>query len=94
MKVSAVNGSVSANNIRGTAKLSTVNGEVRADFDRLETGSKISLETVNGKVNLLLPSDANATLKGRFGQWEHYERFWPTGPQGQIRGQGYVRPFG
>ena len=63
MKVSAVNGSVSANNIRGTAKLSTVNGEVRADFDRLETGSKISLETVNGKVNLLLPSDANATLK-------------------------------
>jgi len=63
MKVSAVNGSVSANNIRGTAKLSTVNGEVRADFDRLEAGSKISLETVNGKVNLLLPSDANATLK-------------------------------
>jgi hypothetical protein len=36
---------------------------VRADFDRLEAGSKISLETVNGKVNLLLPSDANATLK-------------------------------
>ena len=63
MKVSAVNGSVNATNIRGTAKLSTVNGEVRADFDRLETGSKISLETVNGKVNLLLPSDANATLK-------------------------------
>ena len=62
-KVSAVNGSVNATNIRGTAKLSTVNGEVRADFDRLETGSKISLETVNGKVNLIIPSDANATVK-------------------------------
>jgi len=61
--VSAVNGSVNATNIRGTAKLSTVNGEVKADFDRLETGSKISLETVNGTVNLTLPSDANATLR-------------------------------
>lgn len=61
--ISAVNGSVNATNIRGTAKLSTVNGEVKADFDRLETGSKISLETVNGRVNLVIPSDANATLK-------------------------------
>ncbi|MEQ1606811.1 MAG: DUF4097 family beta strand repeat-containing protein [Pyrinomonadaceae bacterium] len=62
-RVSAVNGSVNASNIRGTAKLSTVNGEVKADFDRLETGSKISCETVNGKVNLVIPSDANATIK-------------------------------
>ncbi len=61
--VSAVNGSVNASNIRGTAKLSTVNGEVKADFDRLESGCKISLETVNGRVNLLIPSDSNATLK-------------------------------
>ncbi len=62
-KVSAVNGSVNATNIRGTANLSTVNGEVKADFDRLETGSKISLETVNGRVNLVIPSDANATVR-------------------------------
>lgn len=62
-KVSAVNGSVKANNLRGTAKLSTVNGEVAADFDRLESGSKISLDTVNGKVNLSIPSDSNATLR-------------------------------
>ncbi len=62
-KISAVNGSVNASNIRGTAKLSTVNGEVKADFDRLEAGSKISLDTVNGRVNLVLPSDANATVR-------------------------------
>ena len=62
-RVSAVNGSVKATNIRGTARLSTVNGEVNADFDRLETGSRISLDTVNGKVHLLIPSDSNATLK-------------------------------
>lgn len=62
-KISAVNGNVNATNLRGTANLSTVNGEVAADFDRLEKGTKISLSTVNGKVNLLMPSDANATLK-------------------------------
>ncbi len=62
-RVSAVNGSVNATNLRGTAKLSTVNGEVAADFDRLETGSKITLETVNGRANLVIPSDANATVK-------------------------------
>lgn len=62
-RVSAVNGEVRAANLRGTAKLSTVNGTVDASFDRLETGSQISLETVNGRVNLQIPSDANATVK-------------------------------
>ena len=61
--VSAVNGQVTATNLRGAANLSTVNGTVVADFDRLEPGSKISLETVNGKVNLTIPSDSSATVK-------------------------------
>ncbi|HTH51189.1 MAG TPA: DUF4097 family beta strand repeat-containing protein, partial [Pyrinomonadaceae bacterium] len=62
-KISAVNGTVKATNIRGTARLSTVNGEVQADFDRLENGSRISLDTVNGRVALVIPSDSNATVK-------------------------------
>ena len=62
-KISAVNGNVKAANLRGTANLSTVNGEVAADFDRLESGSKIYLSTVNGRVNLVIPSDSSATLR-------------------------------
>ncbi len=62
-KVSAVNGNVNATNLRGTANMETVNGTVEADFDRLESGSKISLETVNGRVNLIIPSDSNATMR-------------------------------
>lgn len=62
-KVSAVNGNVTANNLRGAASLSTVNGTVAADFERLDPASRISLETVNGTVNLALPSDSNATIK-------------------------------
>lgn len=62
-RVSAVNGQVTATNLRGAANLSTVNGVVTADFDRLEPGSKISLSTVNGKVNLSIPSDSSAIVK-------------------------------
>ncbi len=62
-KASSVNGQVRATNLRGTADLSTVNGTVDADFDQLQAGSKISLSTVNGAVNLVVPSDANATVK-------------------------------
>lgn len=62
-KISAVNGNVKATNLRGTANLETVNGTVEADFERLEAGSKISLNTVNGRVNLTIPSDSNATIK-------------------------------
>ncbi len=62
-KASAVNGTIRATNLRGAATLSTVNGTVEADFDQLQTGSKISLNTVNGTVNLTIPSDANATLR-------------------------------
>jgi hypothetical protein len=62
-KASAVNGDVRAANLRGAANLSTVNGEVVGDFDRLESGSRISLNTVNGKVTLTIPSDSNATVR-------------------------------
>lgn len=62
-EISAVNGSVRATNLRGTAKLSTVNGATYADFERLQSGDKIDLSTVNGEVNLTIPSDVNATVK-------------------------------
>lgn len=62
-KVSAVNGDVIATNLRGAADLETVNGDVVADFDRLESGTKISLGTVNGRASLKIPSDANVTIK-------------------------------
>src|SRR5688500_2431672 len=62
-KISAVNGNVTASNLRGAANLSTVNGQVTADFDRVEGTSKIDLSTVNGQVNLVLPSDVHATVK-------------------------------
>lgn len=62
-KASSVNGQIRATNLRGAANLSTVNGTIEADFDQLQTGSRISLDIVNGQANLVIPSDANATVK-------------------------------
>lgn len=62
-KASAVNGSVKATNLRGTADIDTVNGTSEISFDRLDSTSKVTLSTVNGRVNLVIPSDADATIK-------------------------------
>lgn len=63
VKASAVNGDVTAKNLRSDANLSTVNGAVEADFEALGSGKGIVLSTVNGGVTLTIPSDSNATLK-------------------------------
>jgi DUF4097 and DUF4098 domain-containing protein YvlB len=59
----AVNGQIKTTNLRGNADLSTVNGVVEADFEEVAPSAKISLGTVNGRVNLTVPSDLNATVK-------------------------------
>lgn len=62
-QISAVNGEVRATNLRGTTKIETVNGTVNADFESLQNVSEISLGAVNGTANLVIPSDAEATIK-------------------------------
>ncbi len=62
-KVSTVNGKVIARDLRGNANLSTVNGEVDCEFQSVDPTSRISLSTVNGRVNLVLPSNVSATIK-------------------------------
>ena len=62
-KISVVNGTLIARNLQGVSKLSIVNGEIRAAFDQMQSVSSIDLESVNGRVNLEVPSDINATLR-------------------------------
>jgi DUF4097 and DUF4098 domain-containing protein YvlB len=51
-----------ANGLSSRAKLSTVNGPLKANFDKVPANS-IDLESVNGPIALTLPSDAKASLE-------------------------------
>ena len=63
VKASSINGTVTARGLMGEAKLSTVNGNLQATFTQLDEAKAISLGSVNGNVTLIIPSDANASIR-------------------------------
>jgi len=62
VNASSVNGRIQVRGLSGGARLSVVNGHLEATFDRLDESRTISLQSVNGSIDLALPSDAGATL--------------------------------
>jgi Toastrack DUF4097 len=57
----STNGPIVARALSGSADVSTVNGSVRVEFEKLTADSRLS--TVNGPVDLAIPPDVNATLE-------------------------------
>jgi len=62
IKASSVNGSIKAERLGGQADLSTVNGHLEADFNRISRANSISLSSVNAPIKLSIPSGADAQL--------------------------------
>ncbi|MEM8930744.1 MAG: DUF4097 family beta strand repeat-containing protein [Acidobacteriota bacterium] len=58
-----VNGDLTASGLAGNADLTTVNGEIHATFDQLGSDQRVDIESVNGSVDLYLPSSADAVLE-------------------------------
>ncbi len=65
VKASSVNGSIHAEKLEGRTELSTVNGQLDADFGRVRSAQPILLKSVNGPIRLLLPCGARASLSAR-----------------------------
>jgi DUF4097 and DUF4098 domain-containing protein YvlB len=63
VKASSINGKVSARGLLGEAKLSTINGQLLATFTQLDESKSISLNSVNGNLTLVIPSDSNASIR-------------------------------
>ena len=63
VKASAVNGNIHALKLGGQAELSTVNGRVEASFNRTSAANSISLSSVNGAIDLAIPSGSDASLE-------------------------------
>lgn len=62
VKAETVNGDLEVSELTSDVKLETVNGSIEADFDSLGGDQRVSAEAVNGKITLLLPSDASARI--------------------------------
>jgi DUF4097 and DUF4098 domain-containing protein YvlB len=62
VRASCINGRLEAHNLSGRADLSTINGRLDAKFDELP-GSSIELKSVNGSVELTIPSDSKAQIE-------------------------------
>jgi DUF4097 and DUF4098 domain-containing protein YvlB len=63
VEASCINGPLNARTLAGRARLSTVNGPLEAQFGKLSKESSIELSSVNGPLQLVLPSAANAEVE-------------------------------
>src|SRR3984957_780981 len=59
---SCINGRLEAHDLSGPAHLSTINGWLEAQFGQL-THSRMELNSVNGSVDLTIPSDSKAEIE-------------------------------
>lgn len=58
----SVNGDLDVSDLAGDVGLSTVNGNIDAEFAQLEGQQRVKAETVNGRVTLKLPENANVEV--------------------------------
>jgi DUF4097 and DUF4098 domain-containing protein YvlB len=63
VKASSINGKVMAKGLAGEARLSTINGPLQVTFMQLDESKPIELGSVNGNVTLIIPSNANASIR-------------------------------
>ena len=63
VKASSINGKLVAKGLSGEARLSTINGPLQATFTQLDESKAIELGSVNGNVTLIIPSNANASIR-------------------------------
>jgi len=58
----SVNGDLDIRDLAGDVGLSTVNGNIDAEFTRLEDQQRVKVETVNGRVTIHLPENADVEI--------------------------------
>jgi tRNA A-37 threonylcarbamoyl transferase component Bud32/TM2 domain-containing membrane protein YozV len=62
IEASTVNGETQISGAAGNLKLSTVNGRIEAQLASLGNGQSVSLDAVNGQLEAILPSNADANV--------------------------------
>jgi len=58
----SVNGDLDLKGLLGDADLETTNGRIKASFDRMGGSQRVSADTVNGQITIVLPENASARV--------------------------------
>jgi DUF4097 and DUF4098 domain-containing protein YvlB len=100
VRASCINGRLEAHDLAGRAHLSTINGRLDARFSQLAANT-IELNSVNGSVELTIPSDSQAELEAStvsgaidndFGLHVNHHRFVGHDLRGELgNGGAHIR---
>lgn len=92
---SCINGRLMARGLGGEARLATINGKLDANFEH--AAARVELSSVNGSIDLTLPSDAKASIEANtvhggidndFGLHANDHRFVGHDLRGELGGGG------
>jgi hypothetical protein len=95
VRASCINGRLTARGLGGEARLATINGKLDANFER--AAAPVELSSVNGSIDLTLPSDAKASIEANtvhggidndFGLHANDHRFVGHDLRGELGGGG------
>jgi Toastrack DUF4097 len=75
LEVSNVNGSVTLNGVAGSVIAGTTNGSVRATLTRVTAAKEMAFTSLNGTVDVTLPSTTKANLRLRSDHGDVYSDF-------------------
>src|ERR1044072_7378132 len=86
---SPVNGFLSAWQLEGRARLSTINGDLEVSFDHLNQSQIVDLTSVNGTIVLNLTSDVGARLNVKTGRGSIFDEFGVIRPDSQRNNRSF-----
>ncbi len=75
LEVTNVNGAIQLSQVAGSAVANTVNGDLVASFRSVTAGAPMAFSTLNGKVDVTLPTNASAALKMKSERGSVYSDF-------------------
>lgn len=75
MDISNVNGDVTMKDVSGSVVANTVNGNIKVNFEKITPDVPMSFTTLNGDVDVTLPSSAKFTAKMKTDQGDIYTDF-------------------
>jgi hypothetical protein len=75
LELQNVNGAVTATNISGSVVAHALNGKLLVGFDKIASDKAMSFTSMNGDVDVTLPSDTRGTLRMKSDQGEIFTDF-------------------